>query len=157
VDNRILPLPERARSQTPRGIGQLPEQTLRNTIHIGDDKGADYSRAGPEKFDHATPTFDLISPNPGQPQSRRRWGIGRASAIERSPSDLDHDRTTVGKHSCSGCPWRGKNGGQSMLIRLAQHGWGLHRLESAAFARRTPHSDIGPEHFRMDDRLHRLG
>jgi hypothetical protein len=38
-----------------------------------------------------------------------------------------------------------------MLIRLAQHGWGLHRLESAAFARRTPHSDIGPEHFRMDD------
>jgi hypothetical protein len=26
-----------------------------------------------------------------------------------------------GKHSCSGCPGGGKNGGQSMLIRLAQH------------------------------------
>jgi hypothetical protein len=41
VDNRILPLPERARNQTPRGIGQLPEQTLRNTNHIGDDKSRD--------------------------------------------------------------------------------------------------------------------
>jgi hypothetical protein len=39
VDNRILPLPERARNQSPRGIGQLPEQTLRNTNHIGGDKG----------------------------------------------------------------------------------------------------------------------
>jgi hypothetical protein len=69
VDNRILPLPERARNRTPRGIGQLPEQTLRNTNHIGDDKSSDHSRAarGDRKnFDHAPPTFDLISPNPGQ-------------------------------------------------------------------------------------------
>jgi hypothetical protein len=45
VDNRILPLPERSRNQTPHGIGQLPEQTLRNTSHIGDDRRADYFRA----------------------------------------------------------------------------------------------------------------
>ena len=74
-----MPLPERARNQTPRGIGQLPEQTLRNTIHIGDDKGADYSRAGPEKFDHATPTFDLISPNPWTTTVAKALKIGRAS------------------------------------------------------------------------------
>ena len=47
MDNRILPLPERARNQTPRGIGQLPEQILRNTDHIGDDKSSDCSRASP--------------------------------------------------------------------------------------------------------------
>ena len=40
MDNRILPLPERARKQTPRGIGQLPEQTLRNPSRIDDDKTA---------------------------------------------------------------------------------------------------------------------
>jgi len=45
VDNRILPLPERARNQTPHGIEQLSEQTLRNTNHIGDDKSSDYSSA----------------------------------------------------------------------------------------------------------------
>src|SRR5256885_2543189 len=38
VDNRILPLRERARNQTPRGIAQLLEQTLQNPNHIGDDK-----------------------------------------------------------------------------------------------------------------------
>jgi hypothetical protein len=37
VDNLILPPPERAHKQMPRGIGQLPEATLRNTSHIGDD------------------------------------------------------------------------------------------------------------------------
>ena len=47
MDNRTLPLPERARNQRRRGIGQLPEQTLRNTDHIGDDKSSDYSRAPP--------------------------------------------------------------------------------------------------------------
>ena len=73
VDNGILPLPERARNQTPRGIGQLPEQTLRNTNHIGDDKSSDYSRAARRtNFNHAPPTFGLVSPTPGQPQSRRR-------------------------------------------------------------------------------------
>ena len=36
--NRILPLTERSRSQTPRGIGQLPEQTLRDVRRIGHDK-----------------------------------------------------------------------------------------------------------------------
>jgi hypothetical protein len=64
VDNRILPLPERARNQTPRGIGQLPEQILRNTNHIGDDKSSGYSgavRGDRKNFDHAPPTFDLIS------------------------------------------------------------------------------------------------
>jgi hypothetical protein len=45
VDNRTLRLPERARNQMPRGIGQLSEQTLRNTNHIGDDKRSDYSSA----------------------------------------------------------------------------------------------------------------
>jgi len=35
-----LPLTERSRSQTPRGIGQLPEQTLRNPNRVGDDKTA---------------------------------------------------------------------------------------------------------------------
>jgi hypothetical protein len=38
VDNLMLRLPERARNPTPRGIGQLPERTLRNTNHISDDK-----------------------------------------------------------------------------------------------------------------------
>jgi hypothetical protein len=46
-----LPLPERARTQTPRGIGQLPGQNLRNTNHIGDDKSSDYSRAAPGDWD----------------------------------------------------------------------------------------------------------
>jgi hypothetical protein len=35
-----LLLTERSRNQTPRGIGPLPEQTLRNPSHIGDDKTA---------------------------------------------------------------------------------------------------------------------
>jgi hypothetical protein len=38
VYNRTLPLPERARNQTPLGIEQLLEQTLRNPNHIGGDK-----------------------------------------------------------------------------------------------------------------------
>jgi hypothetical protein len=38
MDNQTLPQPKRAFNQTPRGIGQLPEQTFRNTSHIGDDK-----------------------------------------------------------------------------------------------------------------------
>jgi hypothetical protein len=37
VDNPILPLPERSCNLKPHGIGQLPEQTHRNT-HIGNDK-----------------------------------------------------------------------------------------------------------------------
>jgi len=36
--NRTLPLPRRACNQMPHGIGQLPEQTLRNKDRIGDDK-----------------------------------------------------------------------------------------------------------------------
>jgi hypothetical protein len=39
VGNRISPLPERARNQTPHGIGQLPEQTLQNRNDIADNKG----------------------------------------------------------------------------------------------------------------------
>jgi hypothetical protein len=50
VDNRTLPLPEPALNQTPRGIGQSPEQNLRNTDHIGDDKSSDYSRAARSVF-----------------------------------------------------------------------------------------------------------
>jgi hypothetical protein len=38
VGNRISPLPERARNQTPHGIGQLPEQTLQNRSDIADNK-----------------------------------------------------------------------------------------------------------------------
>jgi hypothetical protein len=61
VGNRILPLPERSRNQTPRGIGQLPEQTLRNTNHIADDKSSDYSCAACRKnLNHAPPAFGLI-------------------------------------------------------------------------------------------------
>ncbi|WMT78234.1 hypothetical protein [Bradyrhizobium sp. Ash2021] len=41
MDNRILPLPERARNQTPRGTGQLSEQTLQNIHRIGDDNSLD--------------------------------------------------------------------------------------------------------------------
>jgi hypothetical protein len=37
VDNPILPLQGRALNQTPRGIVQLPEQTLQNIKRIGDD------------------------------------------------------------------------------------------------------------------------
>jgi hypothetical protein len=62
VDNLILRLPERVRNQTPRGTGQLPEQTLRNTNHIGDDKSSDYSRAAhkePEAFRSCDPYFRL--------------------------------------------------------------------------------------------------
>jgi hypothetical protein len=47
------------RNQTPRGIEQLPEQTLRNTNHIGDDKSSDYSRAGSEKLRSCAPNFRL--------------------------------------------------------------------------------------------------
>ena len=43
--NRILPLTERSRNQTPRGIGQLPEQTLRNPSHIGDDEAQLFPRS----------------------------------------------------------------------------------------------------------------
>ena len=45
MGNRILPLPERSRNQTPPGIGQLPEQTLRNTGHVGDDKAQLFPRS----------------------------------------------------------------------------------------------------------------
>jgi hypothetical protein len=45
VGNRTLPLPERSRNQTPPGIGQLPEQTLRNTGHVGDDKAQLFPRS----------------------------------------------------------------------------------------------------------------
>jgi hypothetical protein len=41
VRNRILPLTERSRNQTPHGIGQLPEQILQKIDRIGDDKGLD--------------------------------------------------------------------------------------------------------------------
>jgi hypothetical protein len=37
VDNPILPLPRHVSKQTPPGIGQLREQTLRNANHIGGD------------------------------------------------------------------------------------------------------------------------
>jgi hypothetical protein len=61
-------------------IGQLPEQTLRNTNHIADDKSSDYSRAGTGKTSIMhPPTFGLISPNPGQPSIAKALKIGRAS------------------------------------------------------------------------------
>jgi len=44
VGNPILPLPKREPKQMLRGIGQLPELTLRNTNQIGD---ASRSRVDP--------------------------------------------------------------------------------------------------------------
>src|SRR6478752_2013830 len=52
-------------------------------------------------------------------------------------------------HDCSGC---------FRLERIA--GWGLHPLDSAAFARRTPKTDLISRRFNRLDRreaLHRLG
>jgi hypothetical protein len=43
-----LPLPERARKQTPHGIGAFTGADPPNTKHIGDDKGSDYSHTGRE-------------------------------------------------------------------------------------------------------------
>jgi hypothetical protein len=40
VRNQILLLTERSRNQTPRGIGPLPEQTLRNPSHVDDDNSS---------------------------------------------------------------------------------------------------------------------
>ena len=55
MDNPILPLPERAHNQTPHGIAQLLEQTLRSPNHIGDDAdlAVDQGCWGPESLTQA--------------------------------------------------------------------------------------------------------
>jgi hypothetical protein len=71
-----LLLPERPLNQTPRGIAQLREQTLRNANHIGDDKAQTATAGDRENFDHAPPLAKL-----GQPQWAKRPKIGRAPLL----------------------------------------------------------------------------
>src|SRR6476660_40910 len=97
----MLLLPRRARKQTPRGIGQLPEQTHRNTNHIGDDKSSDWSRADRE--------------------DRSCGGLSNARQVI-----WINDRTTVGEAFLFRMPLgEGKTADKSMLILLA---WEPRRL-----------------------------
>jgi len=86
------PLPERARNQTPRGIGQLPEQTLRNTKPHRRRSNSDYSRAtrvGSEKLRSCAPyllsTWSRSNPERTQSQRKVRTIIATRTALAKVP------------------------------------------------------------------------
>jgi hypothetical protein len=70
-----LPLTERSRNQTPRGIGPLPEQTLRNPNHVGDNKSSASYLHEPTGRERAPATSGLI----GLSNTLDRHGTDRAS------------------------------------------------------------------------------
>ncbi len=77
-----MPLPERVRNQTPRGIGQLPEQTLRNTSHISDDKNSGYFPRGASKSGPGDRDFVGGSSPAGYRQQESKRQRARRRALE---------------------------------------------------------------------------